>query len=366
MKLNNQLSLFVDRWRIFFKEPINSVQHWVLIGVIALLFILVPQMEPIDWDLNARPIIEKGFQVYSDQKYVYPPWALILMLPYYLMGAAGSRIASILVIGKFAQLKRWSLIKFLAVCLSPHLILALVKSNIDVLVFLFPLILWKISSQKRWEILGRGLAISILLIKPQGTYLICIYLAWQSRKNLMRFIQYLMVPLIIMAPISLVGSPPLILQWLDNVLNPAWINIYRWHLHSFSLNELVPYWLAAIILVLTYWGIRTLFRYRNKRWSEEHTLACLLLGAMFFSSYASIQSFSGPMALLPSWGNTIFQFIALGQMFFFLTLITPYPVVLFVVSLVALYFYKTEHKSENIIELMNGINLNATGNQTRT
>lgn len=94
-----RLSAFTSNLADLFTTPINTWQHLSLIGFTVLFFIRIIQFPISDWLLNTAGLWEDGLRIYElDPNRVYPPWGLILLLPYYLMNATGSRIASVLVV----------------------------------------------------------------------------------------------------------------------------------------------------------------------------------------------------------------------------------------------------------------------------
>jgi hypothetical protein len=146
-------------------------------------------------------------------------------------------------------------------------------------------------------------------------------------------------------PISLIGSPPLAIQWLENIANPDPNNV-SWWINNISLHEFVPYWGSILILLICagiLWGI---FRWRQKRWTRDHTYASLFLGSMFLSPYASQQSFSSPMAFVPSWFLTLAQIIFLiPLMFGFEYLFVPAQKALFVAMVSLIVFQPTRFEA---------------------
>ncbi len=107
---------------------------------VALLFLFMPQLPNNDWQRNAADL-PNGLALYDDPAYVYPPWALMLMFPYYLMTAAGSRVASVLLVGWLAQRRGWPLGQFLSIVLAPLFLWTMVLSSSDVLVLVLPIML---------------------------------------------------------------------------------------------------------------------------------------------------------------------------------------------------------------------------------
>ncbi len=143
--------------KIFLTRPTGWIQFGIVFAV-ALVFIWMPQREPIDWNLNLMGFWSNIPKTYIDNpNFVYPPWGLILLLPYYLIQAAGARILSVLTIGWLTYKREWPLLLFFAVVLSPYFLVTMAKSNMDILVIVFPVLLWEFSKGRRWEIIGRGI-----------------------------------------------------------------------------------------------------------------------------------------------------------------------------------------------------------------
>jgi len=174
-----------------------------------------------------------------------------------------------------------------------------------------PIYLWQISTGKRWQIPARGLAISLSMIKPQAAMFIWLYFFWKERKNWKSFIWPLVITVIIIVPISLVGNPPLVLQWIDNIRNPSTDNIYFWSMNNFSLTS--GYTLLGAIGILSIIGgiLNLLSRKKMILWSENLTIASLLYASMAVSPYTSQQSLSSAMAFAPSWFSFFLQTIHL-------------------------------------------------------
>lgn len=285
-----------------FTTPINNWWQGGVVFIIALSFIFFPQSPPSDWELITLRLWEDGFSIYlSNPNAVYPPWGLVLLLPYYLLTAAGSRIASVLVIAWLCQRRRWSMMLFGAIILNPYFMYTMTKSNADILVLVLPILLWESSEGKQLQGLGQGLALSFLLLKPQGAILLFPYLLWQKRKQWKELLLPLSAVALITVPISLLGNPPLILQWLDNITNPSLQNEIWWAVNNLSITAKIN-WLPAIALLLAIsLSLRSLVRAGRISWTNNHTLASLLALSMFLSPYTSNQAYSAALAFIPSW-----------------------------------------------------------------
>lgn len=288
-----------------FLTPVGTPNYLLwqmgLVLLVAICFIAMPQLPPIDWVLNTQGFWADIPHTYlSNANFVYPPWGLILLLPYYAIGAAGSRVLSVLVVGWLAYSRRWSFYFFFLVILSPYFIVTMSKSNMDILVTLLPLLLWETAKGKRWEVPVRGFAIAMMLLKPQITALVILYLLWKSRLEWKKVLKSLGVTALFVVPISLVGSPMLIWQWLDNLRHPSEQNQFFWSINNVSLTTRFGVWiglgLLALAIILVWW----LWRKRLIAWSGDLTIASLLLASMFLLPYSSQQSFSSGLAFLPT------------------------------------------------------------------
>jgi hypothetical protein len=348
----NMMDEMIKLYKRIFFSPITSSLQWGIILLVAILFIFLPQSPPIDWDLNVKDLWVDGLNIYDNPNRVYPPWGLILLIPYYLLRAEGSRIASVLVIAWMSHSRGWNLSRFMAMVLCPYFQVTLAKSNIDILVFVFPVLLWEHVEKTRWQSVGRGLALSILLLKPQGAVLLWLYLVWKSRKEW----QKLTVPFLIVAinviPISLLGSPPLIIQWLDNINNPSPSNTYYWSNNNISLTRYFSIYQAAIVLSVLAILLLLLMRWRETDWSKEHTLSSLLQVSMFLSPYTSQQSYSSALAFVPSLGSFLVQNIVLLVTFIFSIYLENIPVWVLLNGIAALFLYRSgSRKLSRRIEL---------------
>jgi hypothetical protein len=272
-----------------FSSPVNSWRHWGIILVIAVAFAFMPQLPYNDWERNTADLAN-GLNIYQNPNYVYPPWTLLMLWPYRLMTDVGARIASVLVVGWLAQRFRWSLIRLLAVVVNPFFIWTMLLSNADVLTFLLPVVLWESGGGFK-----KTLALLCLLVKPQGGFLLILDWAWHERQLTIPFL----VSGIIVVFFSLLGSPPLLIQWLNNVLHPSPDNQEFWRINNVSLTSAIGFIPAAILVGLAAY-----------RW-RVHRSAVLLWSALLLSPYASNQSMIAPLALVSSWPATLFQYLVL-------------------------------------------------------
>jgi hypothetical protein len=289
-------------FRNLFFQPIQTPLQWVIVAMLALAFVLMPQLPNNDWQRNAADI-PNGLNLYQNPAYVYPPWALLLLAPYYLMTAAGSRIASVLVIAWFMRWRGYSLGRFALIVLSPLFFWTMVLSSADVLLLLLPIILWEVCAGKRGETLARAVALALLLLKPQVGGLLS--LLRQPRQLLAVLAALLAITL----PISLIGSPPLLLQWVDNLLHPPAVNLDHWTYNNLSLTYRYGFPFAIAVVTLSLGGLYGLMRQRGYRCTNDHVYAALFLASMLLAPYASNQSAIVPLALLPSGLVTLMQYV---------------------------------------------------------
>jgi hypothetical protein len=284
-----------------FITPIDNYRKSFIILYVAVIFIFVPQDLPTDWDLNTVGFWSDIPRTFKNPSFVYPPWGLILMLPYKFMRAEGVKFFSVLVVGWLAIRQKWSLLKFFAIVLSPYFLVTMFKSNMDIFVFVLPILLWEAAVGTRWQNIGRGSALSILLLKPQGAVFIWFYLIWNSREKWKELIIPFITVALVTIPVSLFGTPSLITQWLHNVTQPSEQNQLYWSSNNISLATRYTLPGAVLILISVSLILLLLVRLRKIVWSSNHTIASLLIMSMFLSPYASQQSISPALAFVPSW-----------------------------------------------------------------
>lgn len=299
-----------------FTTPVSSYRKKIIILVVAAAFLFFPQQEPIDWVLNAEHFWSDVAHPYANPDVVYPPWGLILMLPYQWMQAAGARFLSVVVIGWLVIQQKWSLLTFFSIVISPYFFTTMSKSSIDIFVFVLPVLLWRSARGSRWQGIGWGVALSLLLLKPQGAVLIWLYLLWSARRRLKDLLLPLAVVALVILPVSLLGSPPLILQWVRNIANPSPQNQFFWGLNNISLTHQFSFPAAASIVCAAALGLLLLARARRIAWTENHTVAACLFTAMFLSPYASQQSVSSALAFIPSWAAVAVQVVGIVFAFY--------------------------------------------------
>lgn len=321
-----------------FMTPPTSWMQVVIILIVGMLFIWMPQNPPpIDWDLYTSGFWSNFPQTYlASRNLVAPPWGLILLLPYYLMQAAGARVLSVLAIGWLTRSRNWPLSRFLAITLSPYFLWTMAKSNMDILVMVFPVLLWEVSGGKKWAGVGRGFALALFLLKPQCTILMLIYLLWTSRKEWRLLVQPLGIVAILVIPISLVGTPPLLLQWLANLMQPSADNHAAWSLNNVSLTAALGPVAGVASLLCTGVLLRVLWKARLIAWRPDQTISALFLGSMFLVPYTSQQSLSGGLAFVPSWTGVLSQWLVVGLLLLQPGNFAVMPFAAFAVSLLAI------------------------------
>lgn len=294
--------------RLLLTTPIHSPRHWGIILVAALAFVFLKPAEYSDWELNTGPLRD-GLAAYQHESAVYPPWDLILLWPYYFMTGPGSRVASVLVVGWLAARCRWSLLRFFAIVLAPPFIWTVRLYNLDVLVLLLPILLWEAAEGSRRQSLGRSLALLLLLVKPQGGYLLLAYLLWTHRRPWQAMVMPVTLALLVTVPISLVGSPPLFLQWIDNLQHPSALNQEWWKNNNISLTADYGLGVAGLITAGAFVAVYAAKRQRARVWTLNHTYAVLLMASMLLSPYTSNQSATAALALAPSGPAFILQYM---------------------------------------------------------
>ncbi|MCU0497542.1 MAG: glycosyltransferase 87 family protein [Anaerolineae bacterium] len=285
-------------------RPLKTPRQFGVVLVILLALGLAPSVTPTDWELNTADL-GRGLAIYENPSYVYPPWALILLLPYQAIGVVGAKIASGAVVAALAWRRRWTLGQLLAVIVSPFFVFAIMFSNLDLLVLTLPILLWEWAADRRWGWSLRGFGLALLLIKPQGAFLIIPYLLWRDRKQWRALLPAIGLTFALTVPISLIGSPPLFLQWIDNIRTPSEANQVYWLINNVSMSAQIGIPLAAIVLTIVLGGVAWRIRHR---WQEDHRYAILLLGAILLSPYASTQSMIAATAFVPSWIAVIAQY----------------------------------------------------------
>lgn len=334
----------VKTFQSIFLTPVSSRYQKLIILLVAVLFIFLKENYPLDWDLNTRGFWSNFPDSYQNVNFVYPPWGLILMLPYKWMLPEGAKFFSVLVIGALVIHKKWSLSSFFAIVLSPYFVVTMTKSALDIMVMVFPIYLWEISAGKRWQAPARGLAVSLSMLKPQAAMFIWLYFFWKERKNWKSLIWPLVITAVVIVPISLVGSPPLFLQWIDNLRNPSPFNILCWSMNNFSLNSKITIFGSIGLLAVIELVFFILSKKGIIRWSENLTIASLLYASMAVSPYTSQQSLSSALAFVPSWVSVVLQ----GVQLLLLNVFTDYRDYLYLEILflifISVFYYGWNHR----------------------
>ena len=293
-----------------FQNPIQNQKQVFIIVISSLLFIFMPQLPPSDWKLNTLGLFENFLGVYQNPNYVYPPWALIPLCGYRLIGPEGARILSVISIGLLCKQKQWSLFKFFTIILSPFFLATMTKSNIDILCYVLPVVLWEKFEQKsRFQFVIQLIAIYLLFIKPQGALLVVPFLFLIHKVSLKRILLLGFGLLILAIPVSFLSNPPLIIQWLNNVLSPSPQNRFYWSINniSFTSKSYAPYGMLIVVsLGVLIFG---LVKKNVIRWSTNHWISSLLYLSMIVSPYTSQQSFSSALAYIPSFVSFVYQII---------------------------------------------------------
>jgi hypothetical protein len=186
----------------------------------------------------------------------------------------------------------------------------------DILVIVFPIVLWQASEKKGWQWLGRGVALSLLLLKPQSAWLLWFFLIWQNRKTWKSLIAPLGIVALITVPISLLGSPPLFIQWLYNITNPSPQNQGYWLDNNVSLTNHLSLVISLLVVGLIATGIFWLYHRRGLVWHASQTTAVLMMVSMLISPYTSRQSVIAGLAFVPSSPSLVLQWLLVPLMRF--------------------------------------------------
>lgn len=332
---------FSKRFNNIFCAPIQNSNQYIIILIVSLSFLFMPQHQPVDWYLNTNGFWSSFPNSYSDPTNVYPPWGLILMLPYYWIRAEGTRVLSVLVIGLLVCKRRWNLLQFFTIVLSPYFLVTMAKSNLDIFVFVLPILIWDLSKNTRWQTIGWGTALALSLIKPQGMFFVWIYWFWTDRKRWREMLWPFGIVLLITVPISLVGSPPLFIQWINNLINPDTQNQYWWSINNLSLTSkfgLVPGLIALLLPILILISLRLVGWIQ---WSRDHLYAGLLFLSFFLLPYASQQSVSSAFAFIPSLPALAIQWIGVYFGLRFLDYNNYVPLFILFFGVASLIFFRS-------------------------
>jgi hypothetical protein len=143
------------------------------------------------------------------------------------------------------------------------------------------------------------------------------------------------------------GSPQLIVQWLDNIRNPSAQNTFYWSINNVSLTSEYSVPGALLILASVSLILALLVRLRIVHWTRDHTLSSLLFASMFVSPYASLQSVSAALAFVPSWSADFIYFagLVIGVSYLGLLQRIPVFVLFFAFMSIALFNPRTSRDS---------------------
>jgi hypothetical protein len=308
---SHRLGRLLARLEGLFFSPLRSPEQWLLVLLVSLLFVFAPIIGD-DWQLNTTGL-ENGLDLYRlNADYVYPPWALILLWPYRWLGAAMTRV----MIGLFAGVWVWwmghSLSRFFAIVISSYFVFTLGFSNIDLFVTALPIFLWYAGSRPPWDIPVRTTTLLMLSLKPQTGLVLAVVLMWHFRRQWRRFVLPIVSTTLIVGIPSVLGSPPLFVQWIDNLIDPSPINVARWQGNNVSLTAAVGFPAAMAITTAALATLFFAFRRSNRRLTRLHVYAVVLLVSVLLSPYASHQSLVGFVVLVPSWPAALIQYAAMG------------------------------------------------------
>jgi hypothetical protein len=185
---------------------------------------------------------------------------------------------------------------------------------------------------------------SLSLLKPQGMFFIWIFWLWIYRKRWMEMLVPFGLVLLVTVPISLVGSPPLFLQWINNLQNPSVQNEYYWTMNNLSLTSSLGLLPGLAVLLLAILIVATGVRLNWIQWSRNHLYTSLLLLSFFVLPYTSQQSLSSAFAFIPSWPAFAIQF---GRRFLGIRYLDYYiniPLYVLFCALIALFCFKPQKK----------------------
>lgn len=291
-----------------FLAPLAALRQWTIVFLVAVAFVLAPQFDYNDWERNTEGL-RRGLNVYDNPNAVYPPWCIVLLWPYYMMTAPGSRVASVLVVGWLTARCHWSLARFLAIVLSPFFIWTMLLSNIDLLALLLPIVLWEAVQETRWRALGQGISLALVLIKPQGSFLLIAYWLWSERSRWRQLLIPVTAVGLLVISTSLISQPPLLLEWIDNLQHPSADNQTFWQSNNISMTNSLGLLPAIAVISLAGVCLFGLMRNRRRLWTKNHSYASLLLVAMLLSPYTSNQSAIAALAFVPSIPGMIMQHV---------------------------------------------------------
>jgi hypothetical protein len=250
------------------------------------------------------------------------------------------------VIGWLAYKREWSLTNFFFIVLSPYFMVTMTKSNMDILVMVLPVLLWETAQGKQWEIPIRGLSLSLLLLKPQATLLLILFLLWTSRKEREKALWQIAVAALVIIPVSLIGSPPLLFQWLKNIIYPSPQNTIYWSNNNISLTATYGLWISFGILAVTIFVLFLLIKTKIIAWKRDQTISSLLLLSMYLLPYASQVSFSSGLAFIPSLPGYLLQWLRVILGYTVFGFIDNIPLWTYSIAFLSLIFYSFMERKE--------------------
>lgn len=306
--MRNQLT---GKPKQIFSLPVTSSFGLVLIGLIGVLLYFAPQVSPNDWEINTSQLFN-GLSIYTDGEFLYPPWSLLLLWPYRLIQSYGARLFALLVAAWLASTRGWSLGRFLSIVFNALFFYAIMFSNLDMLVLTLPVLLWEQSLKWNGSWIYWGISIALMLLKPQGMIFLLPYLLYTRRHQTRQLIYAFLLTLLIMVPISLLGSPPLFLQWFSNISSPTPANQHHFSTNNISLNSQIGWFWGLLLVAAVFFGVYALMKSKGREWTSNHNYASMLLASMLISPYTSSQSVIAGLVFVPSWWATILQYAVLA------------------------------------------------------
>lgn len=307
-------SIFICSMKAVFLCPITTRKHMFFIFIIACLTMLMPSVPEInDWELNTNGLWNDPLHIYENENRVYPPWAIILMIPFYWIHIPGTRLFSTLILAWLAKKNNWTILTFLIMILSPYYIYSLYLCNIDIFVIVLPILLWDLNHSPMVSWVAKGIALPLMLLKPQATFLVIIYLFWTHRNKPLELSIASLIAAIIMIPISFAGSPPLLTQWIDNITHPSPQNTFFWESNNISLTAQFSLMPSALMVLTAAFLIVLWVKHKKLPWSRPQSLSSFLFASILLSPYASQQSVSAAYSFTPSIWCVLFQYAAFAS-----------------------------------------------------
>jgi hypothetical protein len=149
----------------------------------------------------------------------------------------------------------------------------------------------------------------MLLLKPQVGLAVLLPRLWEIRRDPAQIVKILSITTLIILPISFLGSPPLIVQWLENISSPTLENQGWWTSNNLSMTVTLGLWPALAMISSVFIILALLLSRMHKPWTRRHTDSALFTGSMLLSPYASNQSAVIPLAFHPAWRVTVLQWV---------------------------------------------------------